>query len=279
MMLRGLVNKIIPFSSVDGPGNRTAIFFQGCNFDCKYCHNPETINTCKACGTCAFVCPYGAVEFLGDSVKWDENKCKNCGLCLEKCKNNCGPRNKYMSVGEIIKEILRTKPFISGITVSGGECTLQKDFLIDLLEKVKLLDLTIFVDTNGSLDFSKNPKLTELMDMAMVDVKSFDNEEHKILTKRDNDIVLKNVRYLASINKLYEIRTVIVPDLLDNENNIFEISKLIASLNPNIRYKLIKYRPMGVRKEKIDSKTPTDKYMENLKNIALKNGCKDIIIL
>lgn len=215
----------------------------------------------------------------GDSVKWDENKCKNCGLCLEKCKNNCGPRNKYMSVGEIIKEILKTKPFISGITVSGGECTLQKDFLIDLFEKIKLLGLTIFIDTNGSLDFSKNPKLTELMDMAMVDVKSFDNEEHKMLTKRNNDIVLKNVRYLASINKLYEIRTVIVPDLLDNKNNVFEISKLIASLNPNIRYKLIKYRPMGIRKEKIESKIPTNEYMENLKNMALKNGCKNIIIL
>ncbi len=94
---------------------------------------------------------------------------------------------------------------------------LQGDFLIDLFEKVKLLDLTIFVDTNGSLDFSKNPKLTELMDMAMVDIKSFDNNEHKMLTKRNNDIVLKNVKYLASLNKLYEIRTVIVPDLLNNE--------------------------------------------------------------
>ncbi|MBY6921921.1 glycine radical enzyme activase, partial [Clostridium botulinum] len=71
----------------------------------------------------------------------------------------------------------------------------------------------------------------------------------------------------------------IVPDLLDNEKNVFEISKLIASLNPNIRYKLIKYRSMGVRKEKIDSKIPKDEYMENLKNIALKNGCKNIIIL
>ena len=28
----GYINKIIPFSSVDGPGNRTAIFLQGCNF-------------------------------------------------------------------------------------------------------------------------------------------------------------------------------------------------------------------------------------------------------
>ena len=42
------VNKIIPFSAVDGPGNRTAIFLQGCNFDCRYCHNPETRNLCRS---------------------------------------------------------------------------------------------------------------------------------------------------------------------------------------------------------------------------------------
>ena len=41
-MITAPVNKIIPFSSVDGPGNRTAVFFQGCNWDCCYCHNPET---------------------------------------------------------------------------------------------------------------------------------------------------------------------------------------------------------------------------------------------
>ena len=40
-MITAPVNKIIPFSSVDGPGNRTAVFFQGCNWDCCYCHNPE----------------------------------------------------------------------------------------------------------------------------------------------------------------------------------------------------------------------------------------------
>ena len=44
-MITAPVNKIIPFSSVDGPGNRTAVFFQGCNWDCCYCHNPETRNT------------------------------------------------------------------------------------------------------------------------------------------------------------------------------------------------------------------------------------------
>lgn len=278
-MLKGLIRKIIPFSSVDGPGNRTSIFFQGCNFDCLYCHNPETINLCKKCGTCAFVCPYDAVEFLGDHVKWHEEKCKDCGLCLKNCKNNCGPRTKYMSVGEILKEILKYKPFISGITVSGGECTLQKNFLVDLFEKVKKLNLSIYVDTNGSTDFSKNKELTDLMDYAMLDIKSFDKDEHKMLTGMDNSIVLKNARYLASINKLYEVRTVIVPDLLDNDKNVDEISKLIASLDSNIRYKLIKYRPMGVRENKIKSLSPSNDYMEKLKDICIHNGLSNIIIL
>ncbi len=37
------VKDIIPFANVDGSGNRTTIFVQGCNLNCIYCHNPETI--------------------------------------------------------------------------------------------------------------------------------------------------------------------------------------------------------------------------------------------
>ena len=57
------VNKIIPFSCVDGFGNRTAIFLQGCNQDCLYCHNPETIHLCKNCGACVKTCPAGALPW------------------------------------------------------------------------------------------------------------------------------------------------------------------------------------------------------------------------
>lgn len=51
-----IVNKIIPFSTVDGIGNRCAIFVQGCNVNCIYCHNSETINLCNECRECIEVC-------------------------------------------------------------------------------------------------------------------------------------------------------------------------------------------------------------------------------
>lgn len=278
-MSKGSVNKIIPFSLVDGPGNRTAIFFQGCNFNCLYCHNPETIKKCSQCGTCVHSCRFNAISIVGDSVIWDEEKCKGCGECIKVCPNGCGPKAKEMSVNEILREITKVKSFISGITVSGGECTLQKEFLVDLFEEVRKLGLTIFVDTNGSTDFSKNKELIDLTDMVMLDIKSFDNAEHKKLTERDNDMVLKNARYLASINKLYEVRTVIVPGVLNNFNNVNEISKLIASLDPEIRYKLIKYRPIGVRTEKIETVQPDNEMMEELKGAATRNGCKNVIVV
>ena len=68
-----------------------------------------------------------------------------------------------------------------------------------------------------------------------------------------------------------------MPDVLNNFNNVNEISKLIVSLNPEIRYKLIKYRPIGVRTEKIEAVQPDDEIMEELKNVAFVNGCKNII--
>jgi pyruvate formate lyase activating enzyme len=236
-VIKGVINKILPFSSVDGPGNRTAIFMQGCNFNCAYCHNPETIEIGHSKVTLA------------------------------------------MTVEEVINEINKTKAFISGITVSGGECTLQHEFLTALFKEVKKMDLSTFVDTNGSVLFYELPELVEVMDMAMVDVKAFDSKEHKSLTTMGNDNVIKNVGYLAEINKLYEVRTVIVPGILDNYSAVDMMSKLLASLNPEIRYKLIKYRAIGVRTEMIKSYTPSDKTMNELMDIAKGNGCKNIVLV
>lgn len=278
-MIKGLVNRIIPFSSVDGPGNRTAIFLQGCNFNCSYCHNPETINICNSCGACVSACHYSALEFKGSNVIWDKVACSKCDECLKLCKRNSSPKVQSMTIEEVVGEIEKNKFFISGITVSGGECTLQSEFLKHLFTEVKKMDLTCFVDTNGSVPLWEHKELVDVMDMAMVDIKSFNNEEHKRLTGMGNTIVIENVKYLANLNKIYEIRTVIVPEVLDNHDNVDKISKLIMSLNPDIRYKLIKYRPIGVRIDKINSYTPNDETMKNMVDLARGNGCRNITVV
>jgi len=110
-------------------------------------------------------------------------------------------------------------------------------------------------------------------------LKAYDKNQHIELTEQSNEMVLENIEYLASINKLYEIRTVIVPGILDNSYTVDMASKLLAKINPNIRYKLIKYRNLGVRTDIIDSYTPNDEEMESLKEIAESNGCKNIILI
>lgn len=278
-MIKGLVNRILPFSSVDGPGNRTAIFLQGCNFNCLYCHNPETINVCDNCGACISSCHYKALESKASNVVWDKVACSRCDECIKVCTKNSSPKALNMTVEDVIKEIEKNKFFISGITVSGGECTLQSEFLTHLFREVKKLGLTCFVDTNGSIPLWQHKELVDVMDMAMVDIKSYDCEEHKKLTGKDNHNVIENVKYLSKLNKLYEIRTVIVPEVLDNYNNVDKISKLIVSLNPDIRYKIIKYRQFGVRNEMISSYTPSDEMMTELRDIAINNGCKKVVLV
>ena len=100
-----LVNKIIPFSCIDGPGNRTSIFFQGCNFKCSYCHNPETINKCVNCGKCVAVCPVNALEIKDKKVVWDDKKCVSCDACIRECKHLSTPKTKDYSVDELFEEI------------------------------------------------------------------------------------------------------------------------------------------------------------------------------
>ncbi|WP_073338186.1 YjjW family glycine radical enzyme activase [Clostridium grantii] len=278
-MIKGYINRIIPFSSVDGPGNRTAIFLQGCNFNCLYCHNPETINTCVNCGECILTCPNEAISMESGKIKWEKEKCSQCDECLKTCKYNSTPKVTTMTVDEIINTIEKVKDFISGITVSGGECTLQTPFLIELFKKTKELKLSNFVDTNGSIPLWENNELVQLTDMFMLDVKSFETKEHKMLTGKSNSVVIENLKYLNSVNKLYEVRTVIVPETLDNYYNVNEISRLISTLNNNIIYKLMKYRPMGVRTNLLKSSSPSDNMMNELFNLAKNNGCKKVITI
>lgn len=96
-----------------------------------------------------------------------------------------------------------------------------------------------------------------------------------IITGCGNDVVLQNLSYLADIGKLYEVRTVIVPGYLDNEDTVRQVSRILAQ-RPQIRYKLIQYRPWGVLPS-MDVEPPTTAYMEKLAALARESGAEKVV--
>lgn len=278
--MKAHVNRIIEFSNVDGPGNRMAIFFQKCPFRCLYCHNPETINNCIGCGECVKNCPAGALEIEDGRVIWHKDKCVGCDTCIHICKHMASPKIEMMSVEDVMEKIVYEKDFIQGITVSGGECMEHAEFLTELFKEVKKLGKTCFTDSNGYYLFEDYPKLLEYMDACMLDVKAYDNEYHQELCGQSNENVLRNLEYLQSIGKLYEVRTVILPDKSDiNEDTVRHVSRM---LDPDIRYKLIKYRPFGVREEgleKLGNSITDDEEIKRLEEISRSEGHRNIVIV
>lgn len=278
-MITGIINKIIPFSSVDGPGNRTAIFLQGCNFNCIYCHNPETINKCSDCKQCIKSCKAKALVEQNHKITWKQDKCVECDACIKCCKKDSSAKVMVLTPEELIAKIKPHKIFIQGITVSGGECTLQQEFLIELFKQAKSIGLSCFIDTNGSNDFEQMPELLDLCDGVMLDVKVWDKAKHKEYIGYENKTVIKNLKYLLEKNKLYEVRTVVVPGIFDNKETVEEVAKIIGASEQEIKYKLIKFRDMGVRTNKHNLRTPSQDEMEQLQVLAKSYNVEDSIII
>ena len=271
------VNKIIPFSCVDGPGNRTAVFLQGCNQNCLYCHNPETINLCRNCGACVNTCPAGALSLVDGIVSYDYKACCNCDTCLKTCTFDASPKIRNMTPAQLYDEVKAYFPFISGITTSGGECSLYLDFLREFYTLVKNAGKTTYMDTNGQVPLWDRMDLLEVTDKTMIDLKAGSTKGHMKLTGRELEVPVENIRRMAAMGKLYEIRTVVVPDAVDNLRTIELGSSLIAPY-PQVRYKLIKFRHYGVRPSFSATKEPSDEMMEKLKERVKELGIKEIVV-
>ncbi|WP_297596597.1 YjjW family glycine radical enzyme activase [uncultured Cetobacterium sp.] len=281
-MLSAKINKIIKFSNVDGPGNRMAIFFQKCNFNCEYCHNPETIKECINCKKCIEVCESKALSEENEIICWDNKKCCDCDQCIKTCPIDSSPKTIKYSITDLLQEIERVKFFIKGITVSGGESSLNFEFITALFKKVKELwpHLDCFVDTNGGVDFQLEvyKEFVETTDAFMLDIKAWDLEEHRALTGVSNENVIKNLIYLKSINKLFEVRTVVVKDVLNNALTVKNVSKIIS--DGAIRYKIIKYRSFGVRLDRAEKlRSPSKEELMELEKLAKSLNVKSTLII
>lgn len=272
-MTKAPINRIVECSTVDGPGLRTSIFLQGCNIRCLYCHNPETQCFCNNCGLCVEGCPTHALSIVNGRVAWDKSLCISCDRCILTCPHNASPKIEYLSAEEVYSRIRPNRMFLSGITTSGGECSLYPKFLYELFSLAKKDGLSCLMDSNGMVDYSKYPNLMELCDGVMLDIKSWDNEVYRKLVGFDNAMVKKNLRYLDEHGKIEELRIVVIDGYVDAYACIDGIKSMLDQKHlSTTKLKLIRFRKNGVRGVMENQPSPTMDTMESLKKHALDQG-------
>ena len=276
------VNRILPLSTVDGPGARAAIFMQGCNIACAYCHNPETQRLCRHCGACVPVCPAGALEMRQSpaQVVWHREKCTGCDACLAACPHFSSPKTSWMTPAAVLESLAPGLAFIRGITVSGGECTLYPDFLVELFTLAREKGLTCLLDSNGTVDLAALPALMALTDGVMLDVKAWEPPVYRALTGANNNhMVRQNLAWLYKTGKLAEVRLVYLPGQVDAEAAIQGVAQALGAGRKTVPLKLIAFRPHGVRGAAAKASAPAPQEMEALRLAAQNAGFGNVRVV
>lgn len=291
--MKGRITSLQRMSVHDGPGIRTVVFLKGCNMRCKWCHNPETwlpkpqlqyiASKCICCGTCMENCPQEAIQPMSHCITVNYDQCTNCGICTKTCCTEA-----LSMVGEMIsaedcwnrikKDIPYFRTSQGGITISGGEPLLQKDFVKDLLEIGKEHQIHTAIETNLSTSWEVIEELIPLVDLWMCDLKLADPERHEYWTGIDNRKVIANIQRMAEKHVPLIVRTPIVPGVNDREEDIEAICQILSPLAGNIKYELLgfhqlgfpKYENLGMKNELKDIASLPKERFEKLKNIPHK---------
>lgn len=284
---RATVSKILTYSVVDGPGNRLVVFLQGCNFNCAACHNPHTIGQCNDCGDCIPACHANALSLVDGRIAFDATACDQCDDCLDACPISANPMVRQYSVEEILGLARKHRPFLSGITISGGEPTLQLNFIVELFEAIKsdeeLAGLTCFIDSNGHLGMSGWEKLLPVTDGVMLDIKGFDASAHAQLTGKDNRRSLESARIVHAAGKLHELRFLMIPGKTDRDPELDALVDFARSLGDDVRVKLNAFQHHGVKGEALEwDKMPeegVDAAAARLRAAGLNNVVTPVVYL
>jgi pyruvate formate lyase activating enzyme len=146
---------------------------------------------------------------------------------------------------------VRAAPFLSGVTVSGGEATVQWQFVLALFSALaadaELSRLSRLVDSNGQAGPAVWTALAPVVDGVMVDLKAFDRDVHAFLTSRSNERVMASIEQLAGLGRLAEVRLLVIPGVNDREDHLAATADWLTSLGPDVPVRLLAFRHEGTR--------------------------------
>jgi len=230
----------------DGPGIRIVVFLKGCNLNCAWCHNPESISTetermyapakCIQCGTCVMACPEKAITLTSDGIITDAERCNMTGRCAEVCPTKAIEiSGRQMSVAEIMNEIEKERVFFDqsggGVTFSGGEPLLQSKFLIELLDECGKRGIHRAVDTAGLANTEIILEVAKRTDLFLYDMKLMDSEKHQKWVGVPNEKILENLKSLAETGVKITIRIPLIGGVNDDAENMEATARFVAELS------------------------------------------------
>lgn len=294
---KGLIHKIERFSLHDGPGIRTLIVMKGCPLRCRWCSSPHTQNPnpeilyirskCKGCGRCIEVCPQKAISRGADpsQVKTDRAICIGCGECIASCPNRARELSgRHYTAEELFREVEKDAAFYrrsgGGITVGGGEPTMQAEFVGEFLALCRSHFFHTAMETSAHTSWEKLAPLLDSLDLVYIDLKHMDDSRHVQWTGASNRGILENIKRASEKCRLI-VRVPVVPGFNDSVENISNTAIFAKNLDKNfLRLELLPYHQFGIHKYEelerayaIESvKPPSDEHMANLRDIARSVG-------
>ncbi|MBQ3786374.1 MAG: pyruvate formate lyase-activating protein [Lachnospiraceae bacterium] len=210
--MKAHIHALESFGTVDGPGTRFVIFFQGCPMRCKYCHNPDTWS------------PLGGTEMTVDEIleHYERNR-----SFYEKGGITTTGGEPMMQIDFLIElyEECKKRGIHTCLDTSGII------FNSDIPENVE-----------------KTSRLLDSTDLVMLDIKHIDPAHHMDLCKQPNDQILKFAQFVSEKGVELWIRHVVVPSITDDDKYLEELGYFIGSLKTLKALDVLPYHTMGVKK-------------------------------
>ena len=248
-MTTGRILHLQRLSTEDGPGIRTTVFFKGCPLHCAWCHNPESISSslqtqwfstrCIGCRTCVESCPNDCLTMTADSLVIDRERCEACGKCVAACPSGAREMvGRIVTVKEVLAELLKDRAYYEksggGVTLSGGEPTLQPDFAEVLLRGLKAQGISTALDTCGLCTTHTLDCLLPYTDLVLFDLKFQDPSLHRAFTGVANERILANLDHIRDFIRSQDrpidlwVRTPLIPGATSSDENLSAIGQYLA---------------------------------------------------